>query len=121
MPLIGVTNMIAAGRWSPWRAFPDPRERAYLYAPFGPGVYELRHTQTGKLVLFGSGKNLAHRMASLLPKPHGAGHRSNTDKQEFVLTHLTTIEYRTKACTSDTQARKEERKLRITNSYIFQT
>ena len=51
MPLNEVTNMSAAGRWSPWRAFPDPRERAYLCAPFGPGVYELRNSQTRELVL----------------------------------------------------------------------
>ena len=121
MPLNEVTNMNVAGRWSPWKAFPDPRERAYLYAPFGPGVYELRNPQTGELVLFGSSKNLAYRMASLLPEPFGAGYRRNSDKQEFVLKHLTNIEYRTIACTSNTQAKEKERELRINNDYIFPT
>ena len=114
-------NMSATDRWSSWRAFPDPRERAYLCAPFGPGVYELRNAQTGELVLFGSGKNLAYRMASLLPKPYGSGHRSNADKRKFVLAHLASIEYRTKACSSDVEARKEESELPRTNSYIFPT
>ena len=113
--------MSAEDGWSPWRAFPDPRERAYLCAPFGPGVYELRNSQTEKLVLFGRSKNVARRMTSLLPKQYGAGHRSNTDKQELVLAHLTSIEYRTKACTSETQAKAEERELRTANSYIFPT
>ena len=113
--------MSATGKWSCWRAFPDPREGAYLCAPFGPGVYELRNAQTGELVLFGRSKNLAHRMSSLLPGPYGAGNRDNTAKQEFVLAQLASIEYRTKACSSDAQARMEERELRSTNSYIFPT
>ncbi len=116
-----VTNMNAAGTWSPWRTFPDPREQAYLYAPFGPGVYELRNSQTGELVLFGRGQNLAYRMTSLLPKPYGAGTRNNADKRKFVLEHLANIEYRTIACTSYTQAKEKERELRTTNDYIFPT
>ena len=110
-----------AGTWSSWRAFPDPRTGAYLYAPFGPGVYELRNARTSELVLFGRSKNLAWRMSSLLPRPHGAGSRRNEEKKKYVLTHLADIEYRTKACGSDVLAAREEQDLRMTNSYIFPT
>ena len=110
-----------AGTWSSWRAFPDPRMGAYLYAPFGPGVYELRNTQTREPVLLGSSKNLAYRMSSLLPEPHGAGSRKNEKKRKYVLAHLADIEYRTKACGSDALAKQDEKDLRMSNSYIFPT
>ena len=113
--------MNAWSGWSRWSAFPDPEEGGYLCAPFGPGVYELRNRETGQLVLFGRGKNLAYRMSSLLPAPWGAGNRNNVDKKKHVREHLTRIEYRTKACTSDKQSRDEERVLRTRNSYIFPT
>ncbi|MDE0694505.1 MAG: hypothetical protein OXH76_01565 [Boseongicola sp.] len=110
-----------AGTWSSWRAFPDPRNGAYLYAPFGPGVYELRNARTSELVLFGRSKNLAWRMSSLLPRPHGAGSRRNEEKRKYVLAHLAEIECRTKACGSDALAAQEEQGLRMTNSYVFPT
>ncbi len=75
-------------KWSTWRSFPDPRKGGYLCAPFGPGVYELRNSSTGESVLSGSGKNLAYRMSSLLPKPHGAGARNNEEKRKHVLDYL---------------------------------
>lgn len=70
--------------WSEWRPFPDPRQGDYLYAPFGPGVYELRHRTSGEVILFGQSGNVAHRMTSLLPRPLGQGHRSNRAKQDYV-------------------------------------
>ena len=111
--------MTTSNKWSGWLAFPDPEEDGYLFAPFGPGVYELHNRQTRELVLFGSGKNLAYRMSSLLPAPFGAGNRNNTDKREYVLTHLASIEYRTKACMSKKGAVNKERTLCNKNSYIF--
>lgn len=112
---------LSAGTWSSWRAFPDPRKGAYLYAPFDPGVYEFRNARTSELVLFGSSKNVAWRMSSLLPRPYGAGSRRNEEKRKYVLAHLAEIEYRTKACGSDALAAQEEQDLRMTNSYIFPT
>ena len=35
--------MTTSNKWSGWLAFPDPEEDGYLFAPFGPGVYELRN------------------------------------------------------------------------------
>lgn len=94
--------------WSEWRAFPDPRSGGYLYAPFGPGVYELRNKTTNEFVLFGKSVHVAKRMASLLPAPLGSGTRNNSPKREYVLAHLPDIEYRTKACSSHDEAKAEE-------------
>src|SRR5258707_4991885 len=109
-------------RWSEWRKFPDPRQHGILIAPFGPGCYELRKSDTGQLVLFGKGRNIAYRMASLLPQPFGCGTRNNAAKRKYVLEHLERIEYRTICCISAEDAGKRERELRGNKSaYLFST
>jgi hypothetical protein len=100
-------------------SFPDPRKGEYLHAPFGPGLYELRNKATGELVLFGSGKNVACRMSSLLPAPLGQGVRKNNEKREYVLQTLRHIEYHTKACKSVEEAKGEENHLKDEDDYLF--
>ncbi|WP_083860256.1 hypothetical protein [Cupriavidus sp. BIS7] len=103
-----------------WKKFPDPRHGGMLAAPFGPGCYELR--LGNELVLFGTGKNVAYRMSSLLPEPFGAGHRSNSAKRDYVLANLGSIEYRTLACATAEGAKEQERRLKNgSNSYRFPT
>lgn len=113
--------MKAFRRWSPWRPFPNPAAGGCLSAPFGPGLYELRNRTTGEHVLFGRSKNVAHRMSSLLPRPIGAAGRSNLRKRQYVLDHLGVIEYRTRPCRSEPDARSEERSMRDGKRYIFPT
>ena len=112
---------MALNRWSRWRSFSDPKTGGYLSAPFGPGVYQLRNRKTRELVLFGKGKNVAHRMSSLLPRPLGAPGRNNEKKKEYVLDNLDNIEYRAKACGSEDEAKNEERFMRAKGVYIFKT
>lgn len=108
--------------WSEWRQFPDPRRHGFLIAPFGPGCYELRHSDSGELVLFGMSGHVAHRMTSLLPKPEGCGTRNNSDKQAYILQHIESIEYRTLACTTTDEAREQEQYLKDNKSfYLFLT
>lgn len=109
-----------ATEWSDWRPFPDPRKGGILTAPFGTGCYELRH-RDGRLILFGTGANVAYRMTSLLPEPHGAGHRSNMAKREHVLKYLEDIEYRTAAFASGEDAKVFERELKSSGIHIFRT
>jgi hypothetical protein len=106
--------------WSNWRPFPDPKKGGILTAPFGAGCYELRH-RDGRLVLFGTGGHVAYRMTSLLPKPHGTGHRSNEAKRAFVLEHLVDIEYRTSAAATVQEAKNCERELKSSDQHIFRT
>ena len=108
-------------KWTAWHPFPNPEEGGYLSAPFGPGVYELRNHRAGKRVLVGASKNVAYRMTSLLPSPLGAGNRNNRDKPEYVQRHLSDIEYRTRACIDEIEARKKERNMRKKHCYIFRT
>jgi Nuclease subunit of the excinuclease complex len=106
--------------WSKWRPFPDPRKAELLTAPIGPGCYELR--RRAQFILFGMGNNVAARMSSLLPHPHGSGTRRNAEKREYVLRHIAEIEYRTLACSSSAEAADIERELkRSQTAYHFGT
>jgi hypothetical protein len=110
--------------WSEWRPFPDPRKLGLITAPFGPGCYELRDTRdiTAEIfVLIGCSRNVAWRMASLLPKPSGCGTRNNKDKQEYVVANLPFIEYRTHACPAKPDALALERACRQIRRYRFPT
>jgi hypothetical protein len=107
--------------WSDWTPFPDPRENDYLYAPFGPGVYELRRVDTKQLVLRGKGQNCAYRMTSLLPAPFGQGTRKNISKREYVLANLKQIEYRTCSCETKGDAKRLEAKLNRDDPGLFPT
>jgi hypothetical protein len=117
----GVTLVrMSQTEWSSWRPFPDPRKSESLTAPIGAGCYELRH-RDGRFILFGTSKNVVYRMTSLLPKPWGAGGRSNADKRAYVFKHLADIEYRTSAFTTSQEAIVCERELKSNNTYIFTT
>jgi hypothetical protein len=109
-----------ASEWSEWRPLPDPRENGILIAPFGAGCYQLRH-RDGRLILFGTGENVAYRMSSLLPEPLGAGHRSNAAKRAYVFEHLADIEYCTCPFLTAAEARHCERELKAAKPYIYST
>ncbi len=108
--------------WSAWQRFPDFKAEGYPEAPDGPGVYELRNRSTGDLILVGESNTLAKRMKSLLPESHGGrGKRNNSAKREYVAQRLPDVEYRTFGCTTKAEARKLERQLLDTRTYIFPT
>ncbi len=51
--------------WSGWKRFPDVNSGDHVEAPIGPGVYEVRHTMTGRVVAFGHARNVANAIAEL--------------------------------------------------------
>src|ERR1700690_141866 len=51
--------------WSSWQRFPDVKSGDQIEAPIGPGVYEVRHTLTGRLMAFGHAGNVANGIAEL--------------------------------------------------------
>lgn len=107
--------------WTNWRKFPDPRKGDYLCTPFGCGVYQLRNSRTGEYVLLGRGKHLAYRMTSLLPTPYGCGTRNNIKKRNYVLAHISDIEYRTIAFLSEDEMKSCEKELKSYGIHIFNT
>jgi len=60
-------------------------------------------------------------MSSLLPKPYGQGSRINDDKRNYVLEKIGDIEYRTLACKTQDEAIEEEKKLKKSCKYVFNT
>ncbi|HMQ00096.1 MAG TPA: hypothetical protein PKC24_09960 [Cyclobacteriaceae bacterium] len=102
-----------------WRKFPNPEKGEYICAPFGMGVYQLRNAETGELILFGSGNNIAFRMTSLLPPPLGQGTRNNEAKREYVKKFLSNIEYRTVPCLTESEMKENEKILKSRNNHIF--
>ena len=54
--------------WSAWRSFPNPQYGGHLDAPVGPGLYEVRHADTGALVAFSPAANVAQALAGMLPQ-----------------------------------------------------
>jgi len=51
--------------WSSWKRFPDAQFGGHVEAPIGPGVYEVRHTLTGRVMAFGHAGNVANAIADL--------------------------------------------------------
>jgi hypothetical protein len=114
--------MTQSDDWSEWRDFPDPRKQESIHAPFGAGCYELRRRSSGQLILFGSAGNCAYRMTSLLPAPHGCGHRSHIAKRSYVLSNIGDVEYRTCPFPDAENAKEHERLLmRNRQAYVFRT
>lgn len=50
--------------WSNWKRFPTQSSDA-IDAPPGPGVYEVRHMMTGRLIAFGHAANVAKAITEL--------------------------------------------------------
>ena len=51
--------------WSSWKRFPDAQIGDHIEAPIGPGVYEVRHMLTGRLIAFGHAGNVANALTDL--------------------------------------------------------
>ncbi len=49
--------------WSGWKRFPDATNGGSVEAPIGPGVYEVRHTMTGRVIAFGASGNVAQALS----------------------------------------------------------
>jgi hypothetical protein len=51
--------------WTSWKRFPDAHSGGLVEAPIGPGVYEVRHVETGELVAFGPSGSVANAIGEL--------------------------------------------------------
>jgi hypothetical protein len=58
-------GLLMVQTWSNWKRFPDAQSGEHVEAPIGPGVYEVRHTMTGRVVAFGHSANVANALADL--------------------------------------------------------
>ena len=90
--------------WSSWKRFPDAQMGAHVEAPIGPGVYEVRHTMTGRVIAFGHTANVANAISDLKING-GIGPIARLFGRQPLVSHVNDLEYRTCAATSRAEAK----------------
>lgn len=90
--------------WSSWKRFPDAQSGGHVEAPIGPGVYEVRHTMTGRVVAFGHAANVANALADL-KVDDGANAFSRLFRKQPLVSRVSDLEYRTCAAGSRAEAK----------------
>jgi hypothetical protein len=96
--------------WSTWKRFPDAQSGENVEAPIGPGVYEVRHTMTGRVVAFGHSGNVANALADLKLND-GVGAFTRLFRKQPLVSRVSDLEYRTCAATSRSEARTAAQRL----------
>jgi hypothetical protein len=96
--------------WSTWKRFPDAQSGENVEAPIGPGVYEVRHTMTGRVVAFGHSGNVANALADLKLND-GVGAFARLFRKQPLVSRVSDLEYRTCAATSRSEARTAAQRL----------
>jgi hypothetical protein len=90
--------------WSSWKRFPDAQIGDHVEAPIGPGVYEVRHTMTGRVVAFGHAGNVANAISDLKLNG-GVGSIARLFRRQPLVSRVSDLEYRTCAATSRAEAK----------------
>jgi hypothetical protein len=96
--------------WSSWKRFPDAHSGEHVEAPIGPGVYEVRHTMTGRVVAFGHSGNVANSLADL-KLDDGASVFTKLFRKQPLVSHVADLEYRTCAAASRAEAKTAAQRL----------
>ncbi len=87
--------------WSGWKRFPDAQIGGHIEAPIGPGVYEVRHTMTGRVVAFGHSGNVANAISDLKVNG-GPSPGARLFAPQPLVSRVNDLEYRT--CAAATRA-----------------
>ena len=87
--------------WSSWKRFPDAQTGDHVEAPIGPGVYEVRHSLTGRMIAFGHAGNVANAIADLKLNG-GVGTFARLFRKQPLVSRTSDYEYRT--CAASTRA-----------------
>jgi len=90
--------------WSSWKRFPDAQVGDHVEAPIGPGVYEVRHTMTGRVIAFGHAGNVANAISDL-KLDGGVSPLARLFGRQPLVSRLADLEYRTCAATSRAEAK----------------
>ncbi|MGH6738122.1 MAG: hypothetical protein ACREDY_03640 [Bradyrhizobium sp.] len=96
--------------WSGWKRCPDAQSGDSVEAPIGPGVYEVRHTLTGRLIAFGHAGNVASAIAEL--KMDRTNALTRLFKPAPLTSRVSELEYRTWAAASRADAKTAAQRLK---------
>ena len=95
--------------WSSWNRFSDGRGDT-IEAPAGPGVYEVRHMMTGRVIAFGYSGDVAKSIAELTSNDE-IGLWARLLGRQPLSARLSDLEYRTCAAASRADARTAAQRL----------
>jgi hypothetical protein len=96
--------------WTSWKRFPDAQSGLLVEAPAGPGVYEVRHTLTGRVVAFGHAKNVVQALTELKANG-GVGAFARLFGRQPLVSRMSDLEYRTCAASTRSEARTTAQRL----------
>lgn len=96
--------------WSGWKRFPDSHSGDHVEAPIGPGVYEVRHTLTGRVIAFGHAANVGSAL-SQLKLNGGAGTFARLFRRAPLVSRVSDLEYRTCAAGTRAEAKSAAQRL----------
>jgi hypothetical protein len=97
--------------WSSWKRFPDVQRGDAVEAPIGPGVYEVRHTVSGRVVAFGSAANVAKALSGLKVNGGMGSNLVQLFRRQPLVPRVFDLEYRTCAASSRTEAKSAAQRL----------
>jgi hypothetical protein len=116
--------------WTSWKTFPDPRAGDALQAPIGSGVYEVRHSLSGRVVAFGWASSVARTLSELRVNRRTVKGITGIFPTQSSVPRALDLEYRTCAASSRSEARDVARRLlglkqlawqsRLTNALSWQ-
>src|SRR5215475_12592710 len=95
--------------WSNWKQFPDAQSGEHVEAPIGPGVYEVRHTMTGRVVAFGHSANVANALADL--NLNDGNTFTRLFRKQPLVPRFADLEYRTCAAATRAEAKTAAQRL----------
>ena len=96
--------------WSGWKRFPDLESGDAVEGPLGPGVYEVRHTMTGRVMAFGHANNVANAIAALKING-GLSPLARLFRRPPLVSRFSDLEYRTCAAASRADAKTTAQRL----------
>ncbi len=96
--------------WSSWKRFPE-LGGSQVEAPVGPGVYEVRHTMTGRVIAFGASANVSQALSDLKTNGGVSPFMRLFRRQPLAAPRPADLEFRTCAAGSRAEAKTAAHRL----------
>ena len=96
--------------WTGWKRFTDAQGAEFVDASAGPGVYEVRHTLTGRVVAFGHARNVSAALDELR-RNGGVGTFARLFRRQLPASRVSDLEYRVCAAATRSEAKTAAQRL----------
>ena len=95
--------------WTDWKRFPDSHNGELVEAPIGPGVYEVRHADSGEVIAFGHAASVANAIGELKINGNAGMFAKLFHRSASIPVHE--LEYRTCATATRAEAKVAAKRL----------